>query len=545
MKTLIDLLTIPRFTNLTLLTNSADATNEIESVEITETPDIAHYIPEKTFILTTAMSYKDNQQELLTLIDSLKEKQAAGLGIKVGRFIEAIDSDVVTYANQKKLPIVQIPSTIPLGSLLHQLLNLLRYTKTEQLSYALDIQKEFSDMLVNDVSYERFIDSFGELVNAPVILLDPCKKIMAYSKHFSKITASANYYVSQLLQRSFSWFQKKEHSLLIKDSDNKKLQVAYYPVESNSYFPHYLMILNPEQIPYPVSDFAIDQAKLVLSFMLYKNQKIQESLDHLKTDFLTRMIEYQQSSSPKERDWLDLGINYGLVKARHYRIIYIAIHNYESKKIRYQEEESQIAFQWLQESLTPQIKDMSLFKIKNTNHFALLIQHKLDNVEDILLKNMNELKATIGIQLVFGIGNVYDNIQQVAKSFIEAEHAYNGLLTTSLTLEKPIAYYQPRGMRNLFEKMNMTDIHYFCESTLKELAYPSEDAFIELRKTLKYYLDCQCEITQTAKALFVHRNTIKYRIERCSQLLGKDIHDSVTSLDIRLALELSEETLEQ
>ncbi|EOT26325.1 PucR family transcriptional regulator [Enterococcus saccharolyticus] len=545
MKTLIDLLAIPRFTNLTLLTNSVDATCEIESVEITETPDIAHYIPEKTFILTTAMIYKENQQELLTLIDSLKEKQAAGLGIKVGRFIEAIDPAVIAYANQKKLPIVQIPSTIPLGSLLHQLLNFLRYTKTEQLSYALDIQKQFSDMLVNDVSYERFIDSFGELVNAPVILLNPYKKILACSKHFTKITTSPDYYVKQLSQENIVLTQKKATSLLIEDSKNKKLQVAYYPVEINSYFPHYLVILNPEQIPYPVSDFAIDQAKLVLSFMLYKNQKIQESLEHLKTDFLTRMIEYQQSSSTKERDWLDLGTNYGLIKARHYRIVYIACHSNDSEKIRYKEEESQLTFQWLQEALDPRIKDMSLFKIKNTNHFALLIQHKLDDVETILLAIANEFKKIVGIQLVFGIGNIYDNIQQVAKSFIEAQNAYNEMLLATIDFEKPLTYYQPRGMRNLFEKINMTDIHYFCESTLKELAYPSEDSFIELRKTLKCYLDFQCEIAQTAKALFVHRNTVKYRIERCSQLLGKDIHDSVTSLDIRLALELSEETQDQ
>jgi purine catabolism regulator len=54
-KTLIDLLAIPRFTNLTLLTDSVDATCEIESVEITETPDIAHYIPEinKRFLLSS------------------------------------------------------------------------------------------------------------------------------------------------------------------------------------------------------------------------------------------------------------------------------------------------------------------------------------------------------------------------------------------------------------------------------------------------------------------------------------------------------------
>ena len=542
MKLLSDLLTIPRFSNLTLLTDPSAAALAVESIEITETPDIAHYIPEKTFLLTTAMIYKENQKELLPLIASLKAKQAAGLGIKVGRFIESIDPDVIAYANEINLPLVQIPSTIPLGSLLHQLLNFLWNTKTEQLSYALDIQKHFSDMLINDVSVDRFIERFGQLVNTPVLLLNPYKKILAQSNHFSKITAPANYYIEQLLQKSGGLDHKKAASFLIEDLDQKALQISYYPVEVNSYFPHYLVLLNPEQIPYPVSDFAIDQAKLVLSFMLYKNQKVQESLDFLKADFFARMIEYQESATQKKRDWLDFGAGYGLVKARHYRIVYIACQTLQAPaKIRYCEEESQVAFQWLQETLYYRIKDASLFKLKSSNHFVLLIQHKLEHPEDLLLAAANELQSKLPIQLLFGIGNLYDSINQVAKSFIEAKTAYDEM---RLSGKQIINHYQPRGMRNLFEKISTTDIHYFCESILHELAYPTEDSLIELRKTLKCYLNLQCEIAQTAKALFVHRNTIKYRIERCAQLLEKDIHDPVASLDIRLALELSEETRE-
>jgi purine catabolism regulator len=48
-------------------------------------------------------------------------------------------------------------------------------TKTEQLSYALDIQKRFSTSLMKDVSIARFIADFGQMVNTPIILLNPFK----------------------------------------------------------------------------------------------------------------------------------------------------------------------------------------------------------------------------------------------------------------------------------------------------------------------------------------------------------------------------------
>ena len=538
--TLEELLKIPRFSDLTLLTLPTEANTIVESIEISETPDVANFIPKKIFLLTTAMVYKDKQKDLITLIDSLKEQEAAGIGIKVGRFIEAIDPEVIAYANKIKFPIVKIPSTQPLGALLHQLLNYLWNTKTEQLSYALDIQKRFSDLLIHDVSIARFIADFGKMINTPVILLSPYRKVIAHSKHFTQTSKPAEYYVEQLAAKYDCWIEDNHASFIINDLNQMPLQIAGFSVTFNSYFPHYLLILNPEQVPYPMSEFAVEQACLVLSFMLYKNQKIQESLELLKSDFLTQLIESQQTPHQTKRDWLDLGANYGFKKSTQYQVVYAACYQTSTTatKIKYQQEESDIAFQWLQETLPLRVKNISIFKVKNTNHLAILVQSRVDNLEAVLREVSVELSEKLPITLTFSLGNLYETIEQIASSFIEAKTAYEEMLT--LTELKLTHRYLPKGMKSLFEKMSLEDIHYFCETTLKELAYPIEDSFIELRKTLQCYLSFQCEISKTAKEMFLHRNTIKYRIDHCAKLLGKNIQDPTNSLNLRLALELSD-----
>ncbi|WP_429949077.1 purine catabolism regulatory protein [Enterococcus sp. AZ170] len=540
MTTLEDLLKIPRFSDLKLLTHPTKANTIVESIEISETPDVAGFIPKKIFLLTTAMVYKENQKELITLIDSLKEQEAAGIGIKVGRFIETIDPEVVAYANEVDFPIVQVPSTQPLGGLLHQLLNYLWDTKTEQLSYALDIQKRFSNLLIHDVSIARFVADFGKMINTPVILLSPYRKVIAHSKHFTQTSKPAEYYVEQLINKYDCWSEDSHASFVIKDLNQSTLQIAGFPVTVNSYFPHYLLVLNPEQVPYPMSEFAVEQAGLVLSFMLYKNQKIQESLDFLKSDFLAQLVEYQQTPHQTRRDWLDLGANYGLKKSTQYQIVYAVCSQTTTTatKIKYQQEESDVAFQWLQETLPLRIKHISIFKVKNTNHLAILIQSRVDDLEKILQELSLELSEKLPITLTFALGNLYETIEQIASSFIEAKTAYEEMLT--MTSSILTHRYHPKGMKSLFEKMSLEDIHYFCESTLKELAYPVEDSFIELRKTLQCYLSFQCEISKTAKEMYLHRNTIKYRIDHCAKLLGKSIQDPTNSLNLRLALELSE-----
>lgn len=99
--------------------------------------------------------------------------------------------------------------------------------------------------------------------------------------------------------------------------------------------------------------------------------------------------------------------------------------------------------------------------------------------------------------------------------------------------------FHPKGLAGLFEKIGTEDVEYFCQQQLKELAYPTEPTLQNYEKPWKF-LDFNCEITKTANALYLHRNTIKYRMNQCEKLLGTSIQEPETSLLLRVALELSE-----
>ncbi|WP_250130042.1 helix-turn-helix domain-containing protein [Jeotgalicoccus sp. WY2] len=53
-------------------------------------------------------------------------------------------------------------------------------------------------------------------------------------------------------------------------------------------------------------------------------------------------------------------------------------------------------------------------------------------------------------------------------------------------------------------------------------------------------MDNQCDITKTSNEIFVHRNTVKYRINKCEELLKVNVMDPAHSLNIRLALFISQ-----
>ncbi|MET7903346.1 helix-turn-helix domain-containing protein [Streptomyces sp. NPDC005355] len=57
--------------------------------------------------------------------------------------------------------------------------------------------------------------------------------------------------------------------------------------------------------------------------------------------------------------------------------------------------------------------------------------------------------------------------------------------------------------------------------------------------TLLAYFDAACDLTEAAKLLYVHRNTLRYRLQRIQQLSGLNLDDPVERLVAELQLRLS------
>ena len=259
----------------------------------------------------------------------------------------------------------------------------------------------------------------------------------------------------------------------------------------------------------------------------------------MKSDFLSQLIKAKTDQTNENRDWIDLGENYGLIQSDYYRIalVYCVPNEKSENQIFYRKEEAEVANSWLQEQLPLKIRDVVAFKVKNSNDIALLFQSKEVGFERTVKTLIESLKTELDINLSFSFGNPYDEIEEISSSYVEAKLTLDEVKQQ----ETPdmLNYYHPRGLISLFEGANDEDIHYYCDKVLKDLAYPTDPSTIDLRKTLQYYLDYNCEITKTANTLYLHRNTIKYRIKQCEKILGQSVKNPQTSLNLRLALELS------
>ncbi|NMN93779.1 PucR family transcriptional regulator [Nocardiaceae bacterium YC2-7] len=71
----------------------------------------------------------------------------------------------------------------------------------------------------------------------------------------------------------------------------------------------------------------------------------------------------------------------------------------------------------------------------------------------------------------------------------------------------------------------------------------SGDSARELIATLRAYLACDMHVERTATRLFVHQNTVRYRIARFEELTGANLRETRVVVEVWWALALSEMSL--
>ncbi|MCL4552202.1 MAG: helix-turn-helix domain-containing protein, partial [Candidatus Marsarchaeota archaeon] len=76
----------------------------------------------------------------------------------------------------------------------------------------------------------------------------------------------------------------------------------------------------------------------------------------------------------------------------------------------------------------------------------------------------------------------------------------------------------------------------YIDETLGVLIRYDQEHHGALVKTLETYLDRRCNSQAAAQILFVHINTLHYRLQKISQLTGLDLNNADHCLNLQLAL---------
>lgn len=192
------------------------------------------------------------------------------------------------------------------------------------------------------------------------------------------------------------------------------------------------------------------------------------------------------------------------------------------------------AFDVIQNLFPDKSKDF-VFTISETD--IVLIKEVRPNIESGDLEKLafsiaDTLLSEFYTRVNIGVGTVVDNVRNLAVSFREAQIALE--VGKVFDTDKSIISYESLGIARLIYHLPTNLCETFLKEVFKKGSIESLDQ--ETLFTIQKFFENNLNVSETSRKLFVHRNTLVYRLEKIKKLTGLDLREFDHAIIFKIAL---------
>lgn len=266
-----------------------------------------------------------------------------------------------------------------------------------------------------------------------------------------------------------------------------------------------------------------EQASIVcaLTAVAIKNSKTQYDDKHDKTTFIKKIV----------LDNVLPGDIYIKSREMHFvsdckRVVYI---------IRMTERHDASVLEMISELFTEKQQDFVI--TISENEIVVVKELKTGDSKEVLLY-AKQIDQTLSsdeeaiIEHVIGIGSVTNQLKDIARSFKEAQIAVD----VGHVFDESVAImnFENLGVGRLIYQLPTTLCEMFLSEVFKRGSIESLDE--ETLFTIQKFFENNLNVSETARKLFVHRNTLVYRLEKIKKLTGLDLREFDNAIVLKVAL---------
>lgn len=219
----------------------------------------------------------------------------------------------------------------------------------------------------------------------------------------------------------------------------------------------------------------------------------------------------------------------------------------KSKELHFNTEESRVVFlikffgktdmmpfEMLQNMFPDKAKD---YVISVGEHDIVLVKYvkpgtDSKEMEKIATNIADTLSTEFYTKVSIGISTVVDNIKDLARAYKEAQVALD--VGKVFETEKSILSYENLGIGRLIYQLPTTLCEMFLQEVFKRGSLESLDR--ETLLTIQCFFENNLNVSETSRKLFVHRNTLVYRLEKIRKLTGLDLREFEHAITFKVAL---------
>jgi purine catabolism regulator len=510
---------------------------EIQGVVLIDAPDGYKWCRGKELILTTGYFYVDNTELFKEVINFLYENGSAAIAVKTDRFLNTIAEEVTELSDKLGFPIIFVPARTAWMDIIAAVNSIAinryisRINDTNYLeihNHSNDYQKKISN-IVKNLSLELGLSvAISDIVDKNIICYPADNNI---GEKVNKTDESnLNNYQKEILCEKLNIYR-------IKNLDDNKSWIKMNILINNTPITQLIIWEGSDKIDY--YDLFSIRVSYALFLSIYEQIYVMNSYERKFYDNLIEsLINERLTSKQQIIKEIRMINNFRLNIDNSYVCLLI------------EQDGDNPSFYSIREKLYNTLllkvpKDEAIFGIIDDNTLAIIkdvSKYKKDIIGNVrkeiknLLENMrNQFDHR---SLMVGIGDACDNIVSIRKSYFEALKAIE--IGKYLYPKNRIFTFEELGPFGLFRVEDIQNKSYSSNFSLISPLLKDNNRD-ELLLTLKVFIESESNYNVTAQKLYIHNNTVRYRISKIQEICDIDLEDPIVRLKIAIMLMFTNE----
>lgn len=482
---------------------------------------------------------------LATLLQTLADRGIAGL-IVSGR----VPPGAQALADAIGMPLLSMAESVRLPEIEKSIIGLIINRKAELEQRGVQIYRRLAQQTIENRGIEAILETLAEITGKPVAVEDSRGTLELYhSPPGWPINRDELVVALRETGAPTDWLAGQALSSTSPPIMRRPLAApgwARYvaPIVVRGTPVGFLSIIDREDELDEIDRVATGRAAAVCALEIAKRQAISEAETRIRSDFLDDLFAGRFTS---EAEVLSRGQLLGFDPMKQYAVVIFDLDTssaylewMNSHNEQYGAQLRIVFSRGLSEELA-RVNPGALLRINTESAVALYpidaeqgLSEARAHIEEVRQRVAARLD---GMTISAAIGRLYPRALDAPRAYREAEQA----LTIALRLfgsNRTTAFDDLGIYRLLFHLHGTPELTSFYEETLKKVVEHDERHGSELVPTLKAFFANHGNLSRTADALYLHRNTVSYRLQRVEEITGLHLDDEDDRFRLQLALKL-------
>lgn len=495
------LLQLPLFKGVKVMAGSSGLSKEIFYVDFMETPTLTGFLRPNELILTTGYSIRHEPAMLGRLLDEMHRVGGAAVGIKTKRFLHEVPQEALQKSDLYGIPLFDIPLEITYVDMTHTVIDQILSRQAYLLREVREVNQQFTNLVLNRRTTELVV-LIGHLLGCEAAVLNEHGEVESCTSRFG----------------GTAFVEKR-------------------PVQVGSKVMGYLAISRKLGDQETFEEMCLDHAITVLAIDFTIRQSQQLHREREQESFLVELF----SGSSHQEDLLryraqQLGIPLG-------RYFYTMVLQPRSGGEQGGGEQPHARLYNLLVQRVNKPGNHTRKGVFINDSLIILVSTAHDSEEkqradaEQLLRELMAPAEELPPQarMCAGIGGLREKLSDVPDSRLEAHKALS-IGTHTLPKQEIVHFHEVLVEDLLLDAAGHPVLNALTSMLIEPLVAYDLEYGTELLATLSAFLRLGGNTKRVAEELFIHRNSVLYRLERINEIIQNDLTDPEVRFRLDVAI---------